>query len=181
MSDFVRVDSLDALQGFRASLCKFADAAQGALDEADAELSKATRWLNDQHPRLRHQVERFREETNRANLALMNKQYTKELLDSAMSVVEERKALSRLKRRLECTENTLQAIRRWQRELERESLAYRGGVQRLSNVIDHDVPLALSLLDNMITAIEAYADSTPQIDASRPHPRDDETDHTKGV
>src|SRR3989442_4107651 len=48
MSDFARVESIDALRDFRAALWKFAEVAQVALGDAESELSRTLMWLENE-------------------------------------------------------------------------------------------------------------------------------------
>jgi DNA repair exonuclease SbcCD ATPase subunit len=166
MTDFARVDSLDALKALRVALCKFADTLRTGLDEAQAEVRQAAIWLDEQQsPSWKREVTNLTERVNTARLELTRKEYTKQLLDSAMSLVEERKLLAQLRDRLETAQTKVASCQRWQRRLEQETFSFKGGIQGLSQAIHQDVPAALALLDNMIMALEAYAAVRPAGDS----------------
>jgi hypothetical protein len=160
MRDFARVDSIDALKDFRVSLCKFADAIKVGLDEAESEIDRTAIWLKqDQYIHWKRQVRKYQELLTRARIELNRKQQQKTPLGGRYSCVDEKKALAVAKRRFEEAEQKLANVRRWTRQLEQETFAYKGVAQGLIQVVDADVPNALAQLDNMIAALESYASS----------------------
>jgi len=160
MRDFARVDSIDALKDFRVSLCKFADAIKVGLDEAESEIDRTAIWLKqDQYIHWKRQVRKYQELLTRARIELNRKQQQKTPLGGRYSCVDEKKALAAAKRRFEEAEQKFANVRRWTRQLEQETFAYKGVAQGLIQVVDADVPNALAQLDNMIAALESYASS----------------------
>jgi len=161
MSQFARVESVEALQEFRVSLCKFAEAVQTGLVEADAEISRAGHWLRqDRDLYWKAEARKRAELLNRAKIALSQKKHTKTPLGGRPSCVEEEKAFAVAQRRYEEAQTKLASIKRWSRQLDEETFQYRGQVQGLTQAIDSDVPNALARLDRMMEALEHYLAAT---------------------
>lgn len=162
MRDFARVDSIDALKDFRVSLCKFADTVKVGLDEADHEIDRTALWLKqDQSSYWKSQVRKYQELVTRAKIELNRKQQQKTPLGGRYSCVDEKKALAVAQRHYDEAVQKVANVRRWIRQFDQETFDYRGAIQGLISMLDGDLPNALALLDNMITALEAYASSGP--------------------
>jgi hypothetical protein len=160
MGERAWVDSVEALMRFRAALCKFAEAVGIALGEAEAEIHRTSFWLKqEQQAYWKGQVDRRSELRARAKSALSRKRLQKTALGSKFSYVDEEKALAAAERQLEEARQKLANVRRWSRLLDEESSSYLGAAQNMSQAVDVDVPSALAQLDNMISALEAYASS----------------------
>jgi hypothetical protein len=160
MGERVRVESVEALQKFRVALCKFAETVKVSLDEAEAEIQRTVFWLKqEQHNHWKGQIKKRSELCAQAKSALNRKKQQKTALGSRFSYVDEEKALAAAERRLEEARQKLANVRRWSRLLDEESFSYKGVAQGMSHAVEVDVPNALTQLDNMIDAIEAYASS----------------------
>jgi hypothetical protein len=162
MSEQVRVESVDALKRFRVALCKFAETVKVGLDEAEAEIQRASLWLNqDQHRHWKRQTEKRTELYTRAKSDLNRKKAQKTALGARLSYVDEEKALAAAERQLEEAKQKLANVRRWTRLLDEESFSYKAAAQGMNLAVEADVPNGLARLDNMIAALEAYASSAP--------------------
>lgn len=163
MSRQAKVSSFAVLRRFRASLMTFASVASGALDEAATDLEGTLLWLReDQNRYWKNQVRACSEQYVRAKLALKQR----EILDRALagsrsSCVDERKAVATAEKRLREAEHKLQKVKLWNRQLERESLDFRGGIQRLGSALETDIPNACARLDKMLDSLEAYVALAP--------------------
>jgi hypothetical protein len=162
MTEFARVDAVEALKDFRVWLCKSADVAQAGLDEAEGEIQRTIIWLKqEQHTFWKGQVRKRAELVIRAKLELKRKQEQKTPLGGRYSCVDERRALAVAQRRLEEAERKLANTRRWARQLEEEAFSYQGNVRGLSQSIAIDVPNGVAQLDSMIAALESYISLRP--------------------
>jgi hypothetical protein len=163
MSRQAKVSSFAMLRRFRASLMTFASVAAGALDEAGRDLEGTLLWLQgDQYRYWKNQVRACTERYVRAKLALKQR----EVLDRALagtrsSCVDERKAVAAAQRRLREAEHKLQQVKLWNRQLEKESLDFRGAAQRLTSAAETDIPNACARLDKMLDSLEAYVALAP--------------------
>jgi hypothetical protein len=162
MSERVRVESVEALEKFRAGLCKFAETVRVGLDEAEAEIQRVSFWLKqEQHSYWKRQVNKRTEVHAQAKRALKRKKTEKTALGGKYSCIDEEKALAAAERRLEEARQKLASVRRWSRLFDEERFSYGGVAQGMSLAIEGELPNALAQLDNMIAAIEAYASSAP--------------------
>lgn len=160
MSEHVRVESVEALQKFRSSLCKFAEIVTVGLDEAEADIRRTSFWITqEQHKYWKRQAEKRAELYARAKSDLNRKKMQKTSLGERCSYVDELKALAMAERRLEEARTKQANVRRWSRLLDQESFAYKGVALGMSQAVEVDVPNALAQLDNMVAALEAYASS----------------------
>jgi hypothetical protein len=158
MSGYARVDSVDALKYFRAALVKFAETANVALADAEGEVQRVLVWLETEAPTYwGGQVRKRHEAVEKAKDAVRQKKLFKSPTGSTQSAVEEEKQLRIAQKRLEEAEGKLQAVRRYTPRLQKEISIYKGGVQRLGTTVSADLPVAISRLDKMCGAIEAYA------------------------
>ncbi len=158
MSKVARVESIDILKQFRASLCKFAAEAVSALAEAGGDLQRTNLWLKqDQRRYWQQELRKRTDQFLRAKLDLERKMYyEKSPLGGKASCIEEKKAFTAAKRRLEDAEEKIQNVQRWIPRLEKEAFTYQGAAQGLTCGLELKIPSALARLDNMIRALEAY-------------------------
>jgi hypothetical protein len=157
MSQSARVESVDALKEFRVALIKFADAANGALGDAESEVQRTQMWLeNDQLMHWQSQIRKRMEVVSRAKEQLRMKKVFKDSTGSKASYVDEEKALAKATRMLEEAEQKLAATKSWARRFQKEAAAFKGAVQRMSTFVLADVPVATAKLDRMTAALQAY-------------------------
>ncbi|MCH2144375.1 MAG: hypothetical protein MK082_04415 [Phycisphaerales bacterium] len=152
-----RILDITAIERFKAGLADFGDAIKIGLLEADSEIERAIGWL--ERDRLHHwkrQIQVRNEEVATAKSALFRKQMQGSAKDGRPSVVDEKVALDRAKKRLRNAEDRHRACRRWRNRLEQEYAIYKGHVQGLSTVAERNVPVALATLDRMLQNLEAY-------------------------
>lgn len=161
MAETARVESIDALKKFRAALCKFAETVRVALDEADAEVQRASYWVKqEQQNYWKAQIRKRSELFARAKSDLSRKKSQRTALGGRYTCIDEEKALAAAERRLEEAKQKQANVRRWSRLLDEETFSYKGVAQGVSTVVEVEVPNAVAQLDNMIAALEAYATST---------------------
>lgn len=161
MDSQVRVASLDRFQDFRAAYAKFGDAAQQALLTVEMEIRRMLDWLEkDQVAYWKGEIRRREEKLNEAKAALHRKRITA-TFGNVVQDADEIVAVRRAKERLEQAEAKLKTVKQWCLIIEQEIQEYRPPAQVLANVIDADVPKALSSLDRMMDAIEGYLNVAP--------------------
>jgi hypothetical protein len=176
MSEFARVESVEALKDFRVTLCKVAEEIGVGLEEADGEIQRTIIWLKqEQHTYWKGEVRKRGELMTRAKLELKRKQEQKTPLGGRYSCVDEKKALAVAQRRFEEAEQKLANVRRWSRQLEEEAFSYQGGIRSLSQMISSGIPNGLAQLDNMIVSLESYLSLKPTGDLEPPAMGEDET------
>jgi len=72
------------------------------------------------------------------------------------SAVDEMKILHAAQRQLVEAEQKVVAIRKFIPKMQKETMIYRGGVQRFASTVHTDLPVAISKLDRLLATLEAY-------------------------
>ncbi len=157
MAGSAKVESLEALARFRASLCKFADEARTSLDSADSEVRRAVAWVQtEQRAFWQRQVHNCADQVTQAAAALRHKKIIPTATGSQRDTADEEKALRLAKARLEHAEQKVQQVKRWGLQLPRDVLLFAGQVRGLSQAADTDIPRAVGALDRMTVSLEKY-------------------------
>jgi hypothetical protein len=157
MPQTARVQSIDAIRSFRATLAKFAQAADSALADAEGDMTHTLTWLQTEQPaHWRGQIRKRTEILTRAKEALRMKQLFRDSSGRIPSADEEQKAVRTAARRLEEAEQKVQAIKKWERRLHVEINSYQGAARRLATQIQSDLPRAAARLDQTVQQLEAY-------------------------
>ena len=163
-----KVESIDAIKHFRRALFKFAEAANAALTDAEADMTEAHRWLEgEQRSYWSNNVRKATELVSRCEEALRQKRIFKDASGRTPSAVDEEKALAKAKRMKEVAEEKLENVRRHTPRLAREIMLYKGQAQRLATFVAADIPAAAAKLDKMAATLEAYVNLAAS-DASTP-------------
>jgi len=158
MSGYARIDSVDSLRMFRGVLVKFAEVAQVSLADAEGEMQRVLMWLETEASTYwSGQIRKRHENVEKCKDAVRQKKLFKSPTGSTQSAVEEEKQLRIAQKRLEEAEEKLKNVKRYTPRLQKEISIYKGGVQRLSTTVSADIPVAISRLDRMTAALEAYA------------------------
>ena len=158
MSGYARIDSVDSLRMFRGVLVKFAETAQVSLADAEGEMQRVLMWLETEASTYWNgQIRKRHEAVEKCKDMVRQKKLFKSPTGSTQSAVEEEKALRIAQKRLEEAEEKLKNVKRYTPRLQKEISIYKGGVQRLSTTVSADIPVAISRLDKMCAALEAYA------------------------
>ena len=163
-----RVESIEALANFKRALFKFAEAANAALTDAEADMSHVHRWLeHEQRVYWQNNVRKATELVSRCEDALRQKKIFKDSSGRTPSAVDEEKALAKAKRMKEHAEERLENVKRYAPRLAREIMLYKGQVQRFATFVAADIPGAAAKLDKMVASLEAYVNLAAS-DASVP-------------
>jgi hypothetical protein len=166
-----RVHDIDVIRQFRAALVKFLESANSALTDSDGEITRKIGWLEGEQQHFwSMQVRKWNEEVNRAKDAVRQKRIFKDSLGRQQSTVDEEKHLKKCQRTLEEAEQKLENTRRHAKQLQREHLLYRGGVQRLATALSSDMPNAIAMLDRVTVQLEKYVSAAPTLATSEAGP-----------
>ena len=175
-----RVESIEAVAHFKRALYKFAEAANAALTDAEAEMSEVHRWLEtEQRVYWANNVRKATELVSRCEDALRQKKIFKDSSGRTPSAVDEEKALAKARRMKELAEEKLENVRRYTPRVQREIMLYKGQVQRFATFVVADIPAAAGKLDKMVEKLEAYVnlaagDASVQSPMSQPPASTDE-------
>lgn len=157
------VRSIAALEDLRAALARYQAAVEGGLAELELEIRRAVDWvehdaLHDwkrEQERRARKVERATAELASARIAAYD--------ERAPAITDHRVALKRAQQRLEEADEKIKCVRRWTRKVHEEVDDFRGPLQQFSELLAGAAPAALSELERMIAALQAYVD-TPLTD-----------------
>ena len=155
-SDFARVTSIEALQEFRADLCKFGDRAKDGLSSVQMEMQRTLDWLEDQEKSWQREVRRWEEAVIAARTELARRKMMR-IGDRAPDCTEQEDILRAAQHRLDEAEDKLRKTRRWLPNFRRAVDEYQGPARQLSGFLEGEQPRALALLQQKIDALEAYA------------------------
>lgn len=160
MSQQARVNSIDAIRGFRSRLIVFAERAQSSLSDCDAEAQKTIMKLRlEAGPRWAKRLRERQDALQHAKSELLRKQ-SSFAVDSP-TCLEQRKAVEAAKRAVDEAQEKVARIKHLVGELERAFTIYKGQVAGLSDLVTRNVPLGLARLDRMTDALEAYRSVNP--------------------
>lgn len=171
MSDFARVDSIDAIRDFRAAMWKFAEVAQVAIGDAESEISRTLMWLeNEQTQYWVSEVRKRQTAVSAAAEKLREKRLFKDASGRLPSAVDEERALKLAKARLEHAEEKQANVKKYIRMLQKTIHDYKGSVQGFTSAVAHDIPVAVAHLDRLFALLRQYVDLAAPGAASEPAP-----------
>ena len=157
------ITDIAALDEFRRALIKFREEVGVAVAEADSEVKSTFVWLErDRMLHWRRMVPRLDEELTGAKGALYRKEMQTMGTGKRPSVIDEKKAVERAKRRAEDARERLEKTRRWLATLDRDVSLFKRAMSPIATMIDRDLPDAIKRLRNMALALEAYL-ATPTV------------------
>ena len=152
-----RVEDLEAIRMFRATLVKFIEGGAAALTDAESEITKRMSWLEgEQSTFWQGNIRKGQENVTKWKEAVRMKKLFKDSSGRTGSAFDEEKKLKQAMAMLAHAEERLTNTRRWAKQLQREHLMYRGGVQRLQTMLTNELPGGVHLLENVLVQIDQY-------------------------
>ena len=157
MAEVARVHNLEALKKLKHALYKFQETVNVALTDAESDMQRTTIWLEtEQRTYWTAELRKRHEAVEKAKQAVRDKQLYKDATGHRSSAVDEMKVLQAAQRRLVEAEQKVAAVKKYIPKMQKETQIYRGGVQRFASTVQHDLPVAVDRLDNMLATLEAY-------------------------
>jgi exonuclease VII large subunit len=158
MSGSANVRSIDVVPVMARALHVFGEEAATALTDLNLEVNRAIQWFShDMKEYWTQQVRKAQEQVAEARINVERKQLFR-IAEERPSCVEEKKALEAAKRRLQLSQQKLEAVRRWTQVLARDFMEYKGRVAVLASWLQTDLPKGLAVLKRMAGALEKYVD-----------------------
>lgn len=155
------VRSIEALEDLRAALVQFRGAAQEVLHLAEQEARQTLEWLAERRADWQREVERRTEAARQAQGELARCRAsgyrdpkTRRVYVPDCSAYEH--ALATAATRLREAQTGLVNVQRWQRAVEEAAAEYRRQAQRLSAMLEGDVPKATAFLSRKVADLRAY-------------------------
>lgn len=157
MGEQAKVADVETIERFRAALLIASEAFGLALEEAEGDVERTVLWLEgDRRDTWTKRIRRGQEEVVVAKSALFRKQEIKATPEARPSVVDEKKALDRARKRLEMAEEKLKATKRWTTELPRQAIVFKGALSPMHTLLDRDIPRVNAMLKRMTEHLEEY-------------------------
>lgn len=162
MADQANITSLEALESFRTNLIVYLSRTRLRLDEVNNELRRTKIWLqNDQRLFWEGEIRRRRRARDQAE---------QELLSARLSSFNESMTLQMLAARrarqaLEEAETKLQNVKRWTRNYASCTEPLAKKLDSLRNVLDDELPKAITHLSQTQRTLEAYTEAPMPQDA----------------
>jgi chromosome segregation ATPase len=184
MSSSAHVRSIDAVKDFRQSYATLAEDCRRAIDSLKLDIRRFRDWLEvDQVNHWRARIKRLEKELAEAKTELHRKSLAGTSRTGAKpDLTEPKLAVRRLTQELEAAHGKIKTIQRWKPLIEKACRDCEGQARQLAGLVETDAARALVLLDNMITALEAYvglsgavarpgpATAIPSVDKEPPSP-----------
>jgi hypothetical protein len=161
MSGPAQVRSTQTIEALQASLAKFQQRVQAALDALDAELHRAADWVEHDRPsHWRNATHQAEDVVHQAKIEL-ERCLLFSLAGERPACREQKAALKAAKDRLRYCQEKSDAVVRWQRNFRHESFEYDGRIGQLRRMLEHDVPKARAVLAKIIRRLEEYQIERP--------------------
>ena len=148
MSTQADVKSIDTLAFIKAAFAVFGHDSGQAISEVEMQGQRAVEWKAE-----------MRKATELVNKAIKDLEYCrafKKVGNNQPSCIEEKKALEKAKQRLARAEQKAEAVRRWTPLVQQQFRETCVRLVRFREVIDVDCPRAMSQLEKMLKALDAY-------------------------
>lgn len=159
MSGQAHVESVAAVEAFRARLLAYRAHARPAVEEAAAEVARLRQWLDhDQRNFWEGEIRKRRRALEAAQQALFSSRLSK--LEEATAV--QQMALRRAEEAVRAAETGLATVRRWSRDFESRVAPLARQVEPLHSLLTVDLAQAAAALARVVEALEAYADIHPE-------------------
>ncbi len=164
MSVSANVRSVQALIDLRNGLNRFSNDAQGSLQTAEQEIRRVEEWLRQRLAHWQTEVQRCQEALRAAESALVRCEasgYRDEkgyyhAPDCSAYVA----AVAQANTRLQQAQAELNNVKNWMRHVNQAASTYRVQSQRMSRILQNEMPKAISLLGEKISELQAYLTST---------------------
>ncbi|KKK78686.1 hypothetical protein LCGC14_2841070 [marine sediment metagenome] len=157
MSRSAKVTSIDAVEKFTAALRSFQEEASTALENVAVEVRRAVDWVqNVQRTYWIAEIRRGRERLAETKAELERARSVRSFAGHEPSLLAEKKAVDRAKRRLRLAEEKVDLVRQWARRVDRAVIEYEGSTGQLTGWLLTDCPRAVAALVRMSRALESY-------------------------
>jgi vacuolar-type H+-ATPase subunit I/STV1 len=155
MAEQVKITSIDALQTFRANLIVFLTTAHRCADEVGDELRRTRLWL--QHDQRLHWEGQYRQRSKLLALA-QQELMSARLSDLRDRTVAQENAVRKAKQAVAEAEEKLRTVKTWTRDFDAQTDPLMKKMHSLRQLLDHDLPKALSYLVQAQRTLDAYAE-----------------------
>jgi hypothetical protein len=180
MSSPAQVRSTDAIEALRASLLKFQQRVQIAVDVLDGELHRASNWVEHDRPAYWKQQTHDAEDAVHSAKLELERCLMMTVAGQRPTCREQKAALEAAKVRRAYCQEKCESVRRWQRNFRHEQFEYDGRIGQLRRAIELDVPKAAALLQTILRRLEEYQIERPP-ESSLPNEPTAAANHTSSI
>ncbi|MBS1252575.1 MAG: hypothetical protein MAG451_01616 [Anaerolineales bacterium] len=165
MSSSANVLAIHALDELKGALARFGGEAREALEAAGREIRRTLEWLEERHAHWQREVRRRQEDVRRARAALERCQASARYdpqtgRHHVPDCGRYEHALHEAQSHLREAEAELKNVRQWSRQVQQAASDYRRQAQRLTGMLNDDLPKAAALLDRKSTDLRLYTMAT---------------------
>ncbi len=161
MAKGARVGSVAELAAFQAFLAQLSEAVRHGVGEADAEVRRVERWLNEDRPaELAAAGRRAGRALETATEDLRRKRMQPTPTGAPAATDVERRQHARAKAVVDQVESLKRATGRWGRAFHAEATEYTGQVLGAREMPDGVLPQARAQLQRHVVALEAYVNES---------------------
>jgi hypothetical protein len=159
MAGTANITSVDAITAFRAQLIVYLGKARPLLEELSGEIIRMRQWLeNDKRLQWEQQFRLRTRKLEEARAELFNSRLSKLQEATALQAM----AVQRAERAVREVESKLMAIRKWTRNLEPTTAPLVKQAEQLQTYLATEMTRAVAHMDEIIRALENYADIVPE-------------------
>lgn len=168
MPERAKVTSIDAIAAFRTSLILYLEKAARILDEISDDVTRTRLWLDNDRRLF------WEKEVRRRTKNLEDKQ--QELFAARLSELKEvasleQAAVRKARQALDAADARLATVKQWRRQYDDRVMPLAREVDKLREVLDHDMRKAAALLAETVKTLDAYAGlAPPDLSAARTPP-----------
>lgn len=156
MSQSAQVRSTEAIEHFRAALCRYCEETRDALLSIKMEARRVVDWVERDRSSFWRKASRDRqEELAQAKLALFQRELSR-LTGNKPDCIEQEKAVRQAKALAQEAEEKIANCKKWSRQLQHALDEFEGPAAQLSAIVDGDPPRPVLALDRILTALDAY-------------------------
>ena len=153
MSDKAHVSQVEALERFRSYLVLFLERANAVLDEVGEEAKRTRIWLqSEQKPHLLREMKRREREME----MLQQELFTARLSPLKVAKTGQQMQINRKRKEIRDLEATLRSVAGWMRNFDSVVETEARSVEKLRQVLDHEMKHALQNLSESYRLLSEY-------------------------
>jgi len=166
MANQARVTSTDALESFRASLIVFLAKARRSVDDVGDEVRRTRQWLqHDQRLLWEGELRRRTKALEQAQAELASARLSK---NQESALMARQMAVNKTKRAVGEAEDKIRKVKTWNQNFDHCADPVVKRLESLRQVLDQDMPKAISYLSSVQKTLEAYADTQAPATGTEP-------------
>lgn len=152
-----KVGSIDALRHLRAVLLAYSEQCRDALVGVELELGRGLSFVLEQQPQHWKQAERRGQDRVTAARQELSRCRGMAMKGEVPPCSEQKHALDKAIAELRHIEEKRKVTKHWGHVVDREAQEWQARVQQFAHLLEGHLPQALARLDQMIAALEKYA------------------------